>query len=89
MTGQRRARDFYHAVGTPTVKSLKAMLKTNIIQNCPVTSEDINIAKRIFGPSISSLKGKATRTKPKVIKKDLVQIPKEILERNHDLTSMF
>jgi hypothetical protein len=33
----------------------------NVIKNCPVTTEDVNIAKKIFGKDISSLKGKSTR----------------------------
>jgi hypothetical protein len=57
----------------------------NIIQNCPVTVEDVNIADKIFGPDMSSLKGKSTRRKPKPVRKDLIEIPKEIITKHHDV----
>jgi hypothetical protein len=36
----------------------------NSIKNNPVTTEDIEIAEKIFGPDIPSLKGKTTCRKP-------------------------
>ena len=41
----------------------------NTIKNCPVTVEDVSIAEKIFGPDVSSLKGKSTRRKPKPVRK--------------------
>jgi hypothetical protein len=55
------ARKLHHIVGTPTMEKCKSLLRMNIIQNCPVTVEDVNIADKIFGPDMSSLKGKLTR----------------------------
>ena len=52
------ARKIYHNVGTPTIKNFKLLIKTNSIKNCPITIDDINNAEKIFGPSLSSLKGK-------------------------------
>jgi hypothetical protein len=60
----KEARKLYHIVGTPTMENFKALLQMNVIKNCPVTVEDINIAEKIFGPDVSSLKGKFTRRKP-------------------------
>ena len=65
------------------------MLRKNMIRSFPVTSENIDLAEKILGPSILRSKGKATRTKPKVIMKDLVQIPKNIMERSHDFMLCF
>ena len=56
----------------------------NIIQNCPVTVKDVSIAEKIYGPDISSLKGKSTRWKPKPMEKDTTEIPKELIAKNHD-----
>jgi hypothetical protein len=36
----------------------------NSIANCPVTIADVNMAEKIFGKDIASIKGKATRSKP-------------------------
>ena len=57
----------------------------NAIHNCPVMVEDVKIAECIFGPDMSSLKGKLTRRKPKPVRKDLVEIPIEITEKHHDI----
>ena len=72
-------------MGTPTIESFKAVLRSNIIQNCPVTVEDVTIAEKIYGPDISSLKGKSMRQKLKPVKKDTIEIPKESITKNHDI----
>ena len=54
-------RKLYHIVGSPTLEAFKAMLKSNIIMNCTVTAADVDIAEKIYGPAISTLKGKTTR----------------------------
>jgi hypothetical protein len=59
----KQARKLYHIIGCPSIENFKAILRQNIIKNCPVTIEDVNIAERIFGPDIGTLKGKSTREK--------------------------
>ena len=54
------ARKLYHTIGTPSVANFKAALRGNMIRNCPITSKDVQVAKGIFGPSVSCLKGKCT-----------------------------
>ena len=54
--------------------------------NCPVTTEDVDNAEKIFGPDIGTMKGKTTRRNPTPVKKDEVQIPKELIEKNQDIT---
>ena len=79
------ARKLYHIVGTPTMENFKLLLQTNIIKNCPVTVEDVNIVDQIFGPDMSSLKGKSTRRKPNPVRKDLIEIPKELIKKHKDI----
>jgi hypothetical protein len=81
----KEARKLYHIVGTPTMENFKSLLQMNIIKNCPVTVEDVNIADKIFGPDMSSLKGKSVRQKPKPVRKDLIEIPKELIEQHKDI----
>jgi hypothetical protein len=81
----KEARRLYHIVGTPTVENFKSLLQMNVIKNCPVTTEDVNVAEKIFGKDISSLKGKWTRRKPKSVRADLIEIPKELIKKHHNI----
>ena len=71
-----------HNVGTPAVKNFKSLLKANMIKNCPVTIEDVNIAEKIFRPLISSLKGKSMRRTPKPVRADVIEIPPKLIEQH-------
>ena len=81
----KRARSLYHIVGCPTVENFKHILRQNIIKNCPVTVEDVNIAEKIFGPDIGALKGKSTRRRPTPVRDDYIEIPPELIEKNQNL----
>ena len=48
-------------VEAPTLQNLKMMISQNIIQNCSVMLEDIDIADKIFGPDVSKLEGRTMR----------------------------
>ena len=52
-----------------------------MIKNCPVTSEDVDIAEKIYGKDILYLKGKTTRQTPKAVVQDLIQILRELKSR--------
>jgi hypothetical protein len=82
----KKARRLYHIVSCPTITNFKHILLQNIIKNCPVTAEDVNIAKKIFGGDIGTLKGKSTRHRPTPVIEDLMDIPPELLERQQNLT---
>ena len=82
----KRARDLYHALGTPSINDFKAMLRMNTITNNPVTTEDINIAEKIFGIDIGRMKVKTTRRKPAPVVNDYVEIPKELIATQREVT---
>jgi len=77
-----RARKLYHMLGAPTIANLKAVLRQNLLRNCPVTTEDVNLAEEILGPDISTLKGRSTRPSPTTVVDDLIEIPEELKEKN-------
>jgi hypothetical protein len=57
----------------------------SIIKNCPAMTEDVNIADKTFGPVASSLKRKSTRCKPKPVRTDLIEIPKELMMKHQQI----
>ena len=52
----KRAKKFYHSLGCPSIATIKNLIRMNAIRNCPVTTEDIANAKKIYGPDPSKLK---------------------------------
>ncbi|MGC8551172.1 MAG: hypothetical protein ACP5M4_15955 [Acidobacteriaceae bacterium] len=77
-------RQFYHIMGCPTIENLKHLLRANIIQNCPVTPANVDLAEKIFGPDIGTLKGKTTRKTPPRVKNDVVEVPHELKENTRN-----
>ena len=73
-----KARNLYHNLGCPTVENMKSLLRSNAIQDCPVTAEHVTNAEAIFGPDIGTLKGKTTHRKPRIVTQDVIAIPPEI-----------
>ena len=55
------AWDLYSKVGHPSIHDYKAMIKNNLVLNCPVTLDDIKRASKIYGANIAALKGKTVR----------------------------
>ena len=66
----------------PSDTNYKWILRSNQVQECPVTMEDANIADKIWGKSVPSLKGKTMRTAPAHVPSDIVAVPVEIQELN-------
>ena len=82
----KQARKLYEAMGTPTVTDLKSMIRMNLIRNNEVTTGDVNLAEKSFGPDVGSIKGKTTRTKPTPVTSNLIEIPSELLSIHEDVT---
>jgi hypothetical protein len=73
------ARNLLHTLAYPTVRDMKTVLKMNSIKNCPVTEQDVDLAVKIYGNDLASLKGKTTRRKPTPVVQDVVSIPPELV----------
>jgi hypothetical protein len=82
----KRARKALGLVGYPSPKYFKHMVSSNMIKNCPVTSIEVTNANKIFGPDLATLKGKTVRITPPPVATDYVQIPKEIMSLNRNIT---
>ena len=82
----KTARDFQTKVGHPSTQDLKSVIKLNLIANCPVTTEDVDRAETIFGPSLPILKGKTTHQSPQSVQTDYEVVPESILSTNKYVT---
>jgi hypothetical protein len=67
------------------IESFKALIKMNAIKNCPITTEDVNNAEKIFGTDMSSLRGKSTRCKSTLVREDGIEIPEELISQNRKI----
>jgi len=81
----KAARKLHRAIGSPSLENMKMILKQNLIENCTVTTKDVETAERVFRPDVGILKGKTVRKKSPIVKNDLVEMPPEILERHQDI----
>ena len=79
------ARKLYHNISTPSIEDFKSIIRMNAIANCPITTEDITIAERIYGKDIGSLKGKTVRTKPTPVIKNYIKIPQELITKHENI----
>jgi hypothetical protein len=65
---------------------MNAIIQMNAIKNNPVTKEDVNIAEKIFGPDVATLKGKTTCPAPVPIIEDCIEIPRELITAKYSVT---
>ena len=76
-----KARNLHHSLGSPSIFDLKAIITQNLIQDNPVTIEDVDLATQIFGPDIGCIKGKSIRKKPSIARNNLIELPYELQNR--------
>jgi len=81
-----KARSFYASLGFPSQKDFMWILRSNQIKDCPGMVKDAMAAYKIWGLSVTTLKGKTVRKKPEPVKTDIVSIPKEICELHKEVT---
>ena len=83
--GPQETRQSMHLLGFPSEREFENMVCSNMIVNCPINFDDVKNAKLIFGPDITSLKGKSVRLKIASVVTDYVETPREILESHKEL----
>jgi hypothetical protein len=57
-----------------------------MLKDCPLASQDVDVALKIWGPSVALLKGKTVRHKPPFVMEDVIQVPKEIRQLHKRVT---
>ena len=79
------AYEAYIKIGCPSINDFRLMIKNGLVNNCPITIEDVNAAQDTFGSNLYNLKGKTTRRTPDIVKTDYVEVPPEILKLHRDV----
>ena len=81
------ARKLYNIIRAPSKKNYMTILCWNRIRDCPVVEKDIDLAEAIFGPDISTLKGKTDRRTLRAILQDLIAVPPEL--KKHSIIELY
>jgi hypothetical protein len=77
IAGGNLARDLQAGLAYPSDGDLKWITQANMLKDSPVGPQDVDVALKIYGPSVASLKGKTVRKTPEVVRQDIVEVPKE------------
>jgi len=81
-----QARRLMGMIGSPTEREYQALVRLNLLKDCPISNADIINANRIFGPDLANIRGKKVRRKPEHVNTEIVEIPKHILEIQKSVT---
>jgi hypothetical protein len=75
----------YKTLSYPSMKDFKSVIRSNQIKDCPVTIQYIDVAMKIWGKNIVTLKGKTTRSKMHPVARNYVKFPKELLKLHKEV----
>ena len=79
------ASKLYNTLGLTTMKNLNNVVSTNIISNFPISVADLIKYDKIYGSSMTSLKGKSTSSNPRPVIKDDIHIPRKVYKNNSNI----
>ena len=83
--GAQVARKLLNKLAYPSIKDFEWAVISNQIQDCPVTKRDIEVAQKIWGKDVATLKGKTVKAKAPVVKGVTLQVPKHVLHHNKEV----
>ncbi len=78
----KEARRTMGIIGNPSKNNFKGIVSNNMITNCPITTTAITNARSIFGPDLTSFRGKTVQRTSAPVVGDYVAVPKGVIERN-------
>ena len=61
------------------------MVASGLVNNCPVMTQDIDCATKIYGPSLANLKGNTTKKTPLPVVTDSIKAPPETLNASKNI----
>ncbi len=80
------ARRLMGMVVRPSEHDFQALIRLNMLKDCPVTNNDILNAHTIFGPDLASIRGKTVRRKPTHVPTNYVDVPWNLIQLNQRAT---
>ncbi len=81
-----KARNLHAGLAFLSMSDYKWALQANLLQDCPVTVQDLSVALKIWGPSVAMMQGKTVRKTPPPVQQSIILIPKEIRQRHKKVT---
>jgi hypothetical protein len=82
----KQARELLYSLGYPSINDMTAIIQMNAIKNNPVTTEDVNISEKIFGPDAPTLKGKTTCHAPVPVIEERIEIARQLITTQYSVT---
>ena len=73
------ARKLYHDLNAENVGNVKFFIRSNQAKNVDISTEDMNLAEKVFGLDVSNTKGKWAKERPKAVSnEDFIELPPEL-----------
>ena len=73
-------------IGAPTEREYQALVRLNLLQDCPITNSNIVNAHKICGPDLANIRGKTVRHRPEHVNTEIVDIHRQIIENQSNVT---
>jgi hypothetical protein len=71
---EETVRALYTTLSYQSMKDFKWVIRSNQINDCPMTVQDIDIAIKIWGKNIAEFKGKTTWSKTYPVARDYMRV---------------
>ena len=73
-----QARKLQSMIGSPGKADYEGMVREKLIDDCPVDTDDLKNAQKIFGPAdLAGLRGKTVRRRPERVEVKIVAFPRD------------
>ena len=83
--GAEIARSLYAKLVYPSIKDFEWAVVSNLIQDCPITKRDIEVAQAIWGKDVCALKGKTVRSNAPRVGGMALKVPREFLNLHREV----
>jgi hypothetical protein len=73
-------------IGSPSERDFQGLVCLNLLTDCPITNTNITNTHKLVGPDLANIRGKTVRRKPNRIQTDYVDITRDIIALNSQVT---